>query len=68
MRWPTVGHEERLVTLGGKTVTGGEVEVTKDISMGFLLIKLERNPGKTVRLRFRDVDTEIENIELSVAA
>ena len=31
----------------------------QDLSMGMLLIRTERNPGKSLRFKFRDIDTEI---------
>lgn len=37
----------------------GAVVVNQDLSMGMLLIKLERNPGKSLLFRFRDIETDV---------
>lgn len=49
----------RLVTMGSSSGTGPCVEINEDLSMGMLLIRMERNPGARLRFRFRDVDTSV---------
>lgn len=59
-----------VMILGGGGTSAGEITISRDLSMGMLLLRVEQNPGKRVRLRFRDVDTDIPvgQLELEYAA
>lgn len=49
----------RLMTMGKSASAAGAVEINEDLSMGMLLIRVDNNPGRTLRFRFRDVDASI---------
>jgi hypothetical protein len=43
------------------------IEITQDISVGYFLIRLEQNPGKSMRLKFRDVDADVPVVTVGMA-
>lgn len=49
----------RIMTMGRSRSDGPVVEINEDLSMGMLLIRVDNNPGSTLRFRFRDVDASI---------
>lgn len=53
----------QTLTLTDRSVTAGELEVNRDLSMGMLLIKMSRNPGKTIRVKVRDSAVALPQIE-----
>jgi hypothetical protein len=44
-----------------------ELLISHDISMGMFMIKVQNNPGKTVALRFRNVDADVPSISFDLA-
>jgi len=56
------------IALGNKTAQSVHVlEINQDLSMGMFLIKLQQNPGKSMRLKFRDVDANVPEASLKLA-
>lgn len=51
----------------GMVADGPIVEVNQDLSMGMFLIRVQNNPGRTIRFRFRDVDTDVPMISSDLA-
>ncbi len=43
------------------------LEINQDLSMGMFLIKLQQNPGKSMRLKFRGVDANVPESSLELA-
>jgi len=61
------GHFQTIIF--SKTTSDSQhvMEINQDLSMGMFLIKLSNNPGKTVRLRFRDVDADVPSFTNEMA-
>lgn len=56
------------IVLGNKADQSMHVlEINQDLSMGMFLIKLQQNPGKSMRLKFRDVDANVPEASLELA-
>lgn len=47
--------------------SGDEIEITQDLSMGMFLIRVKSHPGQRVRFRFRDVDTNVPEVQQELA-
>ncbi|MDR6572332.1 hypothetical protein J2X60_000968 [Curtobacterium sp. 320] len=53
----------QVMTLSDRAVSHGELEVNHDLSMGMLLIKMSKNPGKTIRISVRESAVALPQIE-----
>ena len=60
-------HFTTIVLANNGSPSMDVLEINQDLSMGMFLIKLERNPGKSMRLKFRDVDANVPDASLELA-
>lgn len=56
-----------MFVLGASSSSDDYLEIHQDLSMGMFLIRVEKNPGKKIRFRFRGVNSEIPAVTTDLA-
>ena len=56
-----------MFVMGTSSSSEDFLEINQDLSMGMFLIRVQKNPGKKIRFRFRDVNSEIPSVVADLA-
>lgn len=56
-----------MFVMGASSSSEDFLEINQDFSMGMFLIRAQKNPGKKIRFRFRDVNSEIPAVVADLA-
>jgi hypothetical protein len=56
-----------MFVMGASSSSEDFLEINQDLSMGMFLIRVQQNPGKKIRFRFRHVNSEIPTVVADLA-